>query len=289
MKNGSILYSGKVLPSFIHCGKKTYIPGELHVKRTFPSFNIQICEKGSIGINEDGIEYMIYEGEYLIMTPELLHYGIFPQEKDAIVYFIHFMIDGEWILTSEKEESFFHITDNGLGIYSPTFDMCIPMGGSVSNVLMRQIKNLINEYDNISYIKAQQMFLEILESIMGNTNMSDEELISKKQIYTYIKKHFLDTDFSIEQIAKVFGYSRQYVTRLVKTECGKSFSNIVMELKTEYAKRQLAVGYISITEIAYELGYNDIAAFSHMFIERTGQRPSEYAKNVLVNDKIFSE
>lgn len=54
-----------------------------------------------------------------------------------------------------------------------------------------------------------------------------------------------------------------------------------MDLKVDYAKRQLAIGYISITELAYELGYNDVSAFSHMFIEKTGQRPSEYAKSVL--------
>ena len=281
MKKGLILYKGKVLPTFIHCGSKIYMPRELHVKRTFPSFNMQICEKGTIGINENGMEYTLNEGEYLIMAPELLHYGVFPQEKEAVVHFIHFMPGEGWTLTSEREINTFQIADSGLGIYCPTFEMSIPMGGKISNDRMRHIKKLINEYDNISYIKAQQMFLGILESIVGTTSMTDEEQLSKKQIYSYIKKHYLDTNFSIEQLAYIFGYSRQYITRLIKKECGKSFSEIVMDLKVDYAKRQLAIGYISITELAYELGYNDVSAFSHMFIEKTGQRPSEYAKSVL--------
>lgn len=284
MKKGSILYKGQVLPTFIHCGSKIYAPRELHVKRTFPSFNIQICEKGTIGINEDGIDYTINEGEYLIMTPELFHFGAFPQEKEAIVHFIHFMPGEGWTLALEKEVSTrntFRITDNGLGIHCPTFEMSIPMGGNISHEQMRHIKKLITNYDNISYLKAQQMFLELLESIMGGATMSDEELLGQKRIYTYIKKHYLDTNFSIEQLAHIFGYSRQYITKLIKKDYGKSFSEIVMDLKVNYAKQQLAIGYISITELAYELGYNDVSAFSHMFLAKTGLRPSEYAKSVL--------
>ena len=153
------------------------------------------------------------------MTPELFHFGVFPQEKEAIVHFIHFMPGEGWTLALEKEVSTrntFRITDNGLGIHCPTFELSIPMGGNISHEQMRHIKKLITNYDNISYIKAQQMFLELLESIMGDATMSDEELLGQKRIYTYIKKHYLDTNFSIEQLAHIFGYSRQYITKLIK-------------------------------------------------------------------------
>lgn len=278
MKQKCIVYSGKTLPSIIYFGKKTYAPGELHVKRTFPAFNIQICEKGHLGLNEDGVEYMINEGQYFIMEPDLYHFGISPPKKKSIVHFIHFMPDDNWKILSVDKKKSFDLIDDGLGIYQPIFNIYIPKRGNVSPELMQRIKNLTSEDHKRSYIKTQQLFLDILDFIIGNTPITDSELIKKKLILPYIQKHFLDSDFSINYVSKEFGYSRQYLSRLIKKECGNSFSEIVIGLKVEYAKRQLAVGYISISEIAFDLGYNDVSAFSHMFIKKTGISPNSYKK-----------
>jgi len=82
------------------------------------------------------------------------------------------------------------------------------------------------------------------------------------------------------EIARQLGVGERTFARRLAQE-GLSFSELLDNLRSDLARRYLADRDLSISQIAWLLGYRDIAAFSHAFKRWTGNTPSraraEYA------------
>jgi AraC-like DNA-binding protein len=74
------------------------------------------------------------------------------------------------------------------------------------------------------------------------------------------------------EIARKLGVSRRTLARRLSSE-GLTFAAIMSNLKRELAKRHLADKTLSISEIAWLLGYQDVSAFTHAFKRWTGTSP----------------
>ena len=77
-------------------------------------------------------------------------------------------------------------------------------------------------------------------------------------------------------IAKELGLSQRTLARHLTQE-GTSFSNVLIEMRRELATRYLEDETLSISQIAWLLGYHDVGAFSHAFRLWTGTTPREAA------------
>ena len=66
------------------------------------------------------------------------------------------------------------------------------------------------------------------------------------------------------EIARKLGVSRRTLARRLSAE-GLTFAAVVKNLKRDLAKRHLADDTLSISEIAWLLGYQDVSAFTHAF------------------------
>ena len=75
------------------------------------------------------------------------------------------------------------------------------------------------------------------------------------------------------EIARRLGLSHRTLARRLADE-GVSFSQILDELKLDLAKRYLREG-LSISRIAWLLGYREVSAFTHAFKRWTGQSPKQ--------------
>jgi len=79
-------------------------------------------------------------------------------------------------------------------------------------------------------------------------------------------------DARAEEIARKLGISRRTLARRLSSE-GLTFGGVLQRLKSELAERHLADGTLSISEIAWLLGYRDVSAFTHAFKRWTGRSP----------------
>ena len=77
---------------------------------------------------------------------------------------------------------------------------------------------------------------------------------------------------SIENVADKLGISPRTFRRRLTAEA-TSFTTILKGLRLELAKRYLAEQNISISRIAWLLGYAEVSTFSHAFRRWTGQPP----------------
>jgi AraC-like DNA-binding protein len=74
------------------------------------------------------------------------------------------------------------------------------------------------------------------------------------------------------EIARKLGVSRRTLARRLSSE-GLTFASVMNNLKRDLAKRHLADNSLSISEIAWLLGYQDVSAFTHAFKRWTGTSP----------------
>ena len=75
------------------------------------------------------------------------------------------------------------------------------------------------------------------------------------------------------EIARQLGVSERTFARRLALE-GLSFSELLDSLRSDLAHRYLADRDLTISQIAWLLGYRDVAAFSHAFKRWTGKTPS---------------
>jgi AraC-like DNA-binding protein len=73
-------------------------------------------------------------------------------------------------------------------------------------------------------------------------------------------------------VAQKLGVSRRTLTRRLSSE-GLTFAAVMKNLKQDLAKQYLADDSLSISEIAWLLGYQDVSAFTHAFKRWTGTSP----------------
>lgn len=92
----------------------------------------------------------------------------------------------------------------------------------------------------------------------------------------YIEQNY-EKSISLEDTASAVDLSPAYLSRLLVVETGKSFIEHLTKYRLDRACKELAIGNLSIKEIAAICGYPDANYFSRIFKKNLGQTPSEYA------------
>jgi two component transcriptional regulator len=68
------------------------------------------------------------------------------------------------------------------------------------------------------------------------------------------------------------------LSTLFKERTGKNFSDYVIEMRIEEAKRLLRQPALSMSDIAERIGYADARHFSKVFQKMVGVKPTAYRK-----------
>jgi AraC-like DNA-binding protein len=81
-----------------------------------------------------------------------------------------------------------------------------------------------------------------------------------------------DSRPTLDQLAGFVNISPRTLARYLESE-DTSFRDLSLEVRTERARELLAEGQLSVTQIAYRLGYTDVASFVRSFRRQTGRTP----------------
>lgn len=81
-----------------------------------------------------------------------------------------------------------------------------------------------------------------------------------------------------EDIGKAAGLHPDYANTIFKKSFGMTLNQYILQQRILYTQRQLSVSNDSITEIAYEAGFNSLSRFNAAFREKCHCSPSEYRK-----------
>ncbi len=91
----------------------------------------------------------------------------------------------------------------------------------------------------------------------------------------YIKSNYKD-EITLQSVADFLAVNSSYLSRLLKKEVEKTFSDLVLEERMEMAKVLLKNPRMRLNEIANEIGYKEYAYFYQVFRKSQGLTPMEY-------------
>lgn len=96
----------------------------------------------------------------------------------------------------------------------------------------------------------------------------------------YIHEYY-PNPISCQVIARELGYSESYVRSIFKKEGGSSVQTVINRVRLNSAKRLLRTTGLSVTEIAFSVGFADSNYFSAFFKKQEGKTPKEYRKGII--------
>lgn len=143
-----------------------------------------------------------------------------------------------------------------------------------TELLKRTIANLIANRSMLrnKYTGAQQQQDKQEKIVMKS---GDEKLMNK--IMKVVNEHLTDSDFGVEKLAFEVGLSRVHIHRKLKELTNQSPRDFIRNIRLQQAAALLASGQkLTVSEIAYAVGYANLSHFSTSFKEMYGVSPKEY-------------
>jgi YesN/AraC family two-component response regulator len=135
------------------------------------------------------------------------------------------------------------------------------------------INNLINKNLRLKgkYSGTQQQKDKVEEKVVkGN-----DELLMER-IMKVVNEHLSDSDFNVEMLTAEVGISRAQLHRKMKEMTGLPVSEFIRNIRLEQAVRLLKEQKINVTQVAYSVGFSNLAHFSTVFRKQFGVSPTEY-------------
>ena len=90
----------------------------------------------------------------------------------------------------------------------------------------------------------------------------------------------LDTELSLQVLAKESGYSRVHFVRMFRAATGYPPHNYLLKLRVDRVRELLANRTLSLTDIALECGFSSHSHLSRVFRQVLGATPSEYRRSL---------
>ncbi|MDN3580791.1 helix-turn-helix domain-containing protein [Mucilaginibacter flavus] len=153
------------------------------------------------------------------------------------------------------------------------------------------IKTIHDEYlsRQLHHEKNIRHLLQVLLNIFARNVLPDApaehtptELSRKNDLLTgYIKKHIYDAEkLTINNLANFANLSGYYVGEYFKKNNGVSIRSYILQYKLSLVKVRLEFSDLTISEIAYELGFTDESHLSNLFKKNFQESPSLFRKRV---------
>ncbi len=107
----------------------------------------------------------------------------------------------------------------------------------------------------------------------SNSNPPDPEDAFLQKFRAVVEANLSDTDFEMPHLERALAMSRSQIYRKVKALTGKSPSLFIRSIRLHHGRHLLLTTDLTVSEIAYEVGYSALNNFSDAFVEEFGERP----------------
>ncbi|MGF7015690.1 AraC-like DNA-binding protein [Ornithinibacillus bavariensis] len=259
---------------------KTFLNGKAHYK----------TNKGFFAVEESRY-LLLNEGPYTIAIDES------QVVESFCVFFRHGFAEEVFHSINETNDSLlsdpFKATSS-IGFFEKTYRKNNALSSQLD--AFKQISPCLDE-ESVGY---EEQFYRIMISILNEHINSYKEIESLKAIrrstreelyrrvsiaHDYIRS-FYHQPIKLEEIAKVACLSPNHLLRTYAQIYGRTPHQHVSVLRIEKAKQLLEKFDYTMTEITFELGYENPVSFSKMFKQHVGIAPKEYRKKVILDKKL---
>lgn len=257
---------------FLFEGKDGNYRRDRHWHRSVEIF--AVCG-GELEFHIDDRLWKLKAGEFMIVNSNEIHSVDAPLPNETVVLqiplklFENYFTGEQFVWFSHepgrRDERFMELVRELYEVYSEKlcgYDM------KVNSIFYHIMYLLVKDY---RITEADQ------EHMRRNRNLN-----RLSRITSYMKENYTG-DLSLEEVARVFGYSPTYLSRMFQKYAGITFKNYLQSIRLEYALKDLDSGGYSITEVAMRSGFSESKALARAFRKKYGMLPSEYRSRRVKN------
>lgn len=240
------------------------------------AFEVCICIQNSYEIHVNNKEYVLKEGDILIIPPNTLHEYINDHYGIRFIYLI--------------EMNQFYQSHDYKTIEPLLFDAflanertCPDIYDAIYKLFMEMNSVYFtntNFWETIVYTKMYQVFIELAKhsanAVKEETNNLSQSISRINTLLRYVDINYAE-DISTEQAAEYTGFSKYHFLRLFKLQTGYTFHDY-LTLKRIRIAQDLLMTDTPITDIAFQSGFNTLPSFCRAFKKYTKYSPSDYKK-----------
>lgn len=261
--------------------------GQLSIK-TFSNGKAQYkSSKGFFAVEEDR-HLLLNEGPYTISIDE-------DTEVESFCVFFKDGFAGE-VLRTLTDSSDRLLTDpfkpvDSFGFFEKTYD--------TNQFLANQIKSFKEAAQNNASISYEDHFHKLMQTILFNhfdslretESLTSIRYSTREELYRRVStahdyiRSFYNQAITIQDIAQVACLSPNHLLRTYSQIYGQTPHQHISQLRIRKAKELLAKSILSMTEITFELGFNNPVSFSKMFKQHVGVSPLQFRKKVILDKK----
>ncbi len=222
------------------------------------------CTSGFI----ESRKYEITPGDVFIVFPNQIHY--YESRMDE-----HFML---LLFPPEMADEFAHI-----------FNEKIPQSPLIKGALedelllssMKAMTELPDREGNVFREMEQKgYFFLLMGRLLEKLKLeaaSPGELATVNLILNYCMSHYSER-LLLEDVASALHINKYYISHLFSQKLDMGFGDYVRSLRVSQACRLLEKRSMSITEVAYGVGFSSSRTFNRAFIKYVGMTPRDYQK-----------
>ena len=239
-------------------GKVNYGQDHYYYDEGIMSF---IAPNQVFSISNESNEEVKQSGWVLLVHPDFLWNTILAGKIKRYAYF-YYSANEALALTEKEEKTIVGIIDTIKQEYHLNIDHFS------QDIMIAHLETLLNYADRfyhrqfLTHRKVNHQILDRFEKLLVDYFKNDA--LNQTGLPT---PHY---------IAKELNVSVSYLSRLLKTLTGQSTQQHIHTKLIEKAKERLSTTELSVSEIAYELGFEHSQSFSKLFKTKTNQSPLEF-------------
>ncbi|WP_338449963.1 helix-turn-helix transcriptional regulator [Niallia oryzisoli] len=236
-------------------------------------------------LNQDRLKVSIEENKDIIekryKTQNQLMDALAKGDKAEVNHLIS-MMSGIIEFSDRIPESPIRASKNMAFVLNTTFRIAAERGG-VHPIYLHNISErfaiLIERTKNIPDLNKLILLMANEYCDLVNTYATGQYSSIVKKTVDYIMLN-LGNNLSLNRIATEIHVNPSYLSRKFKEETQMNISEFINQKRIEEAKLYLRRGNISVTDIAFLVGFNDLNYFSKVFKKVTSVTPSQYAEGI---------
>ncbi|NDW12635.1 AraC family transcriptional regulator [Bacteroides sp. 214] len=155
-----------------------------------------------------------------------------------------------------------------------------------------EIKQMIQEINGLEFTARLIHLLRILEKLsqckrtklLSDTAYNSSNIVNEvnepiNKVYAYLFNHFKDK-ITLKEVADYVNQNPSALCRSFKQKTDKSIFQCLAEIRIEHACKLLSYSNLTVSQVAYESGYNNIPYFIKQFYAITHRNPKEYREQI---------
>lgn len=242
---------------------------------------IMYVTKGSCIVATRNDQLQLHSGEFVFLESDEPHQLILPKGKSCTLMNIEFSVTEAGPIPLQQLRSALP------QLAQPQKPVVITDQQELGRVLADLIKKLNLFYkepttDAATSLSIQLLFqrliIELGQNFAGESQQLRQPYVQKAT--QYIRQHLLD-ELTIPSIAAEVGLNRSYLQTLFKQQTGESIIQYIKRLRMEQACFLLVNSSLGVTEIAFEVGFNNRQHFGKTFTTTIGMSPKAFRQQKL--------